>query len=717
MIEPFVTAPHNDVLHVLVSLAVLLAMARLLGEIAQRLGQPSVVGEILAGVVLGPSVLGVLTPQLASWVVPQTAVQGYLVEIVALVGVMLLLVVTGFETDLALIRRKGRTAVGVAAVSIPLTFTSGLILGSSFPSDLLVDPSRRTVFVLFVATALSIAAIPVLAKVLIDLRIVRRNIGQTILAAAMIEDLVGWSLLGIVVGLADSGRVGPVDIARTIGTVGLFVLATAVVGRLLVRGGLSLVQDRLKSRDRVLTLVIILALVWGAFTQWLGLEPVLGAFAIGILFGQMRRLPQDAIHKLETIALSIFAPIFFAVAGLKVDVTGLTEPRLLRLTGIVILVATFGKVVGAYLGARFLSRQSHWTALAFGAGLNARGAVEIVVATVGLSLGILSQEVFSMIVVMAITTSLAAPFALRAIMRRIAPDEDELVRLRRTETNQGSLVAGIRRVLVPVRPRPSLAGGAQLIEATLLGRLAETQGLAVTLMSVGGRGNRTEAANFLNSVEPLFGNRTAISRRIVEAKSPVVAVLAEAERDYDLVVLGATEVDSTSEALFGGVVDEIVRLAPVPSLVVRGGSVDADWKPRRIVIPTDGTAASRRAAELAFAVAEPNALVTVVHVVPRDAGILEFTAATDDPATRLEIGHQIAADLRALGESYGIATESEVRMGPDPEEAILDTARRVDADLVVLGTSVRAASQRLYLGPRVERVLAACPCPVVVLNT
>jgi nucleotide-binding universal stress UspA family protein len=207
-----------------------------------------------------------------------------------------------------------------------------------------------------------------------------------------------------------------------------------------------------------------------------------------------------------------------------------------------------------------------------------------------------------------------------------------------------------------------------------------------------------------------------VTRRIVEAKSPVAAVLAEAQRDYDLVVLGATEMDSTAEALFGGVVDEIVRLIPVSSLVVRGGNVDLLWRPRRIVVPTDGTPASRRAAELAFAVADPDTLVTVVHVVPRESGAVH-AVITDMPANRLEIGHQIAGELRNLGEGFGVATEIEVRMGPEPEEAILDTARRVGADLVVLGTSVRAASHRLFLGPRVERVLAACPCPVVVLNT
>ncbi len=716
MTEPFMAASHNDVLHLLIQLGILLAVARGLGEICQRLNQPSVVGEILAGVLLGPSVLGTLAPTLARWTIPQTPIQGYLLEVVGLIGVMLLLVITGFETDLALLRRKARTAMGIAVGGLFVPFASGLVLGFWFPGDLLVDPDRRAVFALFLATAMSISAIPVLAKILLDMRMMRRDIGQTMLAAGMIDDITGWTMLGIVATLASVGRITPANVLSSLLTVAVFVVVTATVGRFIVSRGLAFVQDRMKGRDRLLTLIVVLAFLWAGFTQWLRLEPVLGAFAIGILFGQMRRLPSDVSHKLEGASLAIFSPIFFAVAGLKVDITSLANPRLLRLALIVIGVATFGKVVGAYVGSRYLSKQDHWTSLAYGAGLNARGAVEIIVASIGLSLGILSQEVFSMVVVMAVVTSLAAPFALRAILRRIEPGADEMARLRREESSLGSLVGSIRRILVPVRPRQSTLGGAQIIGATLIGRLATTHGVAITLLSVGTRGDRAQVNEFLDQVEPLFGPNTAVSRRIIESSNPVQAVITEAESDYDLVVLGATEMDSTAEALFGGVVDEIVRLAPVSSLIVRGGTVPAGWRPRRIVLPTDGTMASRRAAELAFAVIEPDGMVTVVHVVPKETSAVTAVMA-DDPANRLEIGHQIAADLRQLGESFGVATETEVRMGPEPEEAILETARRINADLVVLGTSVRPASQRLFLGPRVERVLASCPCPVVVFNT
>lgn len=717
MDAPFVAASHSDILHLLVTVAVLLATARLLGEISQRLGQPTVIGEILAGVLLGPSVLGLLAPELGAWVVPQTAVEGYLLELVALIGVMLLLIITGFEIDLGLIRRRARTAFGVATGGLVLPLLTGLGLGLLFPTDLLPAPNQRLLFALFLATAMSITAIPVLAKVLIDLNLMRRDLGQTMLAAGMIDDITGWTLLGVVAGLASAGRLEATSVLRTMAMVILFVVATLTVGRFLVRKSLDLVQDRMRSRDRLLTLVVVLAFGWGALTQVLGLEPMIGAFAIGILFGQSPRLPTDVHRKLEAVALGIFSPIFFAVAGLKVDVRSLTDPRLLLLAGAVLGVATFGKVVGAYVGARLLSGQPHWNALAYGAGLNARGAIVIIVATLGLSLEILNQEVFTMIVVMAMLTSLAAPFALRAIQKRIRPEGEELERLRREEVTESGMLVDIRRVLLPLRPRRDAVAGPQLIESILLGRLGPGKGLAVTLFTVASRGNRTEATRYQWEVEQLFASRAEITNKVVNATDPVAAILKEADSDYDLLVLGASETDATGETLLGNVVDELVRLAPIPSLVVRGTEHDTDWRPRRIVVPTDGTAASRRAAELAFAIADPDAMVTIVHVIPNEGSAVLAAAALYDPANRLESGRQIAEDLRVLGDSFGVATNTEIKMGQEPEDAILEIARRVGADLVVLGTSVRAGSRRLFLGPRVERILSACPCPVVVLNT
>src|SRR5690606_35831723 len=194
----------------------------------------SVVGEIFAGVVLGPSLLSGLFPELGRWILPQSVEQGYLLEVVSLLGVMFLLIVTGLETDLGLIRRKAGTAMGVAFGSVLVPFLLAYGVALALPDDLVGDPSRRTVFALFFATALAISAIPVLAKVLMDLDMMRRDIGQTLLAAGMIGDISGWTMLGLVTALASAATLSAGIVFETVGMVLIFLVATATVGSWLV---------------------------------------------------------------------------------------------------------------------------------------------------------------------------------------------------------------------------------------------------------------------------------------------------------------------------------------------------------------------------------------------------------------------------------------------------------------------------------------------------
>lgn len=704
MTDVFVAASHNEVLQLVVQVAVLLAAARLLGGVALRLGQPAVVGEILAGVLLGPSFLSRLVPAVGEWVLPGTQVQSQLLEVVALIGVMLLLVVTGFETDLALIRRRAGVAVGVAVGGLVVPFAVGVALGWWLPADLLADPEERTVFALFVATALAISAIPVLAKVLMDMGLMRREVGQTMLAAGMIDDLTGWTLLGLVTALAGAETVTSGLVLSTILTVLLFLAATVTVGSWVVRRGLELVQDRFRGRDALLTLVIVLAFAWGALSQALHLEPVIGAFAIGILFGRLPRLPADVVHKVESMALAVFAPIFFASAGLKVDLGRILEPRLLALTLVVIAVASFGKLAGAYLGGRLLAGQDHWSALAYGSGLNARGAMGLIIATIGLSLGILNQEMFSIIVVMSVVTSVMAPVALRYTLARVQPGEEEAMRLAREEALEGTFTAGIRRVLVPVRPRPQPMPN-QTIQAWVVNRLAAAHPVSATLFAVVDPGEeRTLATGYLRRVQGLY--EQPVSSRMTASADPVATILREVEGDYDLVVIGTPQMSPTSTVLFGAVIDELVKLSPCPTLVVRAGELAEGWKPRRILVPTNGSPAARAATDLAFALAGPDTEVTGLHVmVPTRVGL------------RSDFASDITSEMAVVGESLNLRTATAVEEAPDVETGILRNILTNAVDLLVLGTHVRAGTTRLHLGPRVEYIARHAPCPVLILNT
>lgn len=715
--DVFTAASHHDVLVLVLQIAVLLFTARALGEVALRLGQPSVIGEILAGIILGPSVLSSLIPAFGAWIIPQTEVQGYLLEVVSLIGAVFLLLITGLETDLSLIRRHARTAIGVSFGGITVTFLTGFALGQMLPDFLLADPDGRLIFSLFVATAMSISAIPVIAKVLMDLNLMRRDIGQTIIAAGMSDDTTGWIILSVVAGLAAGEAVSAGSVLQTIGSVLAFMVISFTLGRWFVKKALDYVQDRVVSRDRLLTLVVVLAFAWGAITQALNLEAVLGAFVMGILFGQMPRLPEAVHHKLESVALGIFSPIFFAVAGLKVNILNLLEPQLLLIALLVIAIASGGKVLGTYLGARLIGKKDHWTALSFGAGLNARGAMEIIIATIGLNLGILAQDMFSIIVLMAMATSLMAPPALRWVLSKVEPGEEELKRLRREELAAESLVANIHRVLLPVRRREIDAAAVQTIEAHLLDKIGEKTELSLTLLNVAAPGNREQGTKFLSELAPLFSQKEIV-KRVVEHTEPEHAILDEAEKDYDLLVFGATEESKGSNVLFTPLVDHLVRLAPCPTIVVQGQRVQPDWNPSRILVPTNGTEAAKNAAELAFAMAAGEQdEVIVVNAVIDNKNDYFIDASGEMLEKQVEAGRLIVDELRELGSANDIQVDSEVRQGPDLESVILEVARDYNVDLIILGTSVRSGSSRLFLGPRVERILRAANCPVLVFNT
>lgn len=715
----FTAAPHHDILIVLIQIAVLLFTARGLGEIARRLDQPTVVGEILAGILLGPSLLSGFFPALGKWLVPQNPVQGYLLELVGMIGGMLLLLLTGLEMDLALIRRHAKAAFGASLGGITTTFATGFVLGQLLPESLMGNPNQRFVFAMFLATAMSISAIPVLAKVLMDLNLMRRNIGQTIIAAGMNDDTVGWILLSIVAGLAAGETVTVGSVLAIIGRVLGFMVISFTLGRWLVKRALLFVGEQVTGRDKFLTLVIILAFGWGALTQGLELEAVLGAFVMGILLGQSSGLPQEVHHKLEGMALAVFTPIFFGIAGLKVNIQNLLDPRLLLFTLLVILIATGGKMIGAYSGARLIGGKDHWTALCYGIGLNARGAMEIIVATIGLSLGILNQDMFSIIVIMAIATSLMTPPGLRWAIKRVKLDPEEALRLQREELASKSLVASIQQVLLPVRQRPLQPNSKEeQIEAYIFEKLSIHKDLQLTLLTITPAGTRPAAIEFQNQLEGSFKQKR-LNKKVIEGNYPAGAILTELKKNYDLLLLGASEKETAGpDVLFTPMIDHLVRHSPIPALIVSGRPDTTHWSPKRILLPTAGTLAAKNAVELGFALAaDKSAELYLLNVVIQDASGYELDASGKLFERQLTIAHQIVNELRRLGDMQGLVIHTDVEIGPDVESVIWDFTHREQIDLIILGTDLRVDSDRLFLGPRVERILKTATCPVIIFNS
>ncbi|MEV4395808.1 cation:proton antiporter [Nonomuraea sp. NPDC049607] len=414
----------HDLLVFMLQLGLLLGLAVLLGRLAERLRMPAIVGELSVGVLLGPSLLGHVVPAL-------TFTRLHLLDAVGQVGVLLLVAITGIQLDFGLVRRRGATAAKVSVAGLVVPLALGVAAGYLLPASLLVEGTSVTVFALFLGVATCVSAIPVIAKTLTDMKLLHRDVGQLCLTAGMVDDAFGWFMLSIVSAMATTGvRTGQIVLS-------LVYLAALVpfalwVGRPLVRWTMR-AATRSAEPGTAGAAAVVLVLLAAAGTHALGLEAILGAFVCGVLLGRSGHADASWLAPLRTIVLSVLAPLFFATAGLRMDLTLLARPDVLAASGVVLGVAIVGKFLGAYLGA-LLSRMSAWEAFALGAGMNARGVIEVIVAMVGLRIGIIDTAMYTIVIVVAIVTSLMAPPILRVAMRRVELTAEE--RLRRAEHDQ-----------------------------------------------------------------------------------------------------------------------------------------------------------------------------------------------------------------------------------------------------------------------------------------
>nr|AXL06541.1 cation:proton antiporter [uncultured bacterium] len=413
---PVPTIPHHTLLVFLLQVAVLLLLATALGQLAARFKMPAIVGELLAGVLIGPSLLSHAWPSLADWLLPKEPGQLHLLDAVGQLGVVLLVGLTGMELKFDLVRRRGSTALRVSLAGLLLPLGLGVGTGFLLPAALIPGDTSTTVFALFLGVAMCVTAIPVIAKTLIDMNLLHRDVGQLTLAAGVFDDVVGWFLLSVVSAMATAGLTTGTIATSLLHPVAV-VTAAWVIGRPLVKWALRAAGRSPSAAPTVATATLIV-LFGAAATQALHLEAVFGAFVCGVLIGTSGELDQEKLAPLRTTVLAFLAPVFFATAGLRMDLTALTRPTVLATACAVLAVAILGKFVGAYIGAK-LSGLGRWEALALGAGMNCRGVVEIVVAMVGLRLGVLGPETYTVIVLVAIVTSLMAPPVLRVAMARI----------------------------------------------------------------------------------------------------------------------------------------------------------------------------------------------------------------------------------------------------------------------------------------------------------
>ncbi len=715
LLEPL---SHHSLLLFWAQFTLLLIVARGLGHVFRRMGQPAVVGELLAGLLLGPSVFARVLPEQASWLFPGTGVDSAPILAVAWIGVVLLLVETGFETDLGLLRRLGVQAAAISLGSLLVPMSIGFGIGWMMPAEVFIgEAGNRFTFAAFIAVAMSISALPVIARIFTELHLMRRNIAQVTIAAAMVNDLVGWILLGVLSGIVATGGLDWGANVVTILAIAVFFGLALTVGQRLTNTLLRIARQVSDGLTGPLTTTIVIVLVASVITQALGVEAVLGAFIAGIVLGRSPYQHASVRRTIHLMAAAVFAPIFFASAGMYVDLGALASTTGVFWGLVVIAVATFTKLAGSYLGARVVGMPSS-QGYAIGIGLNARGAMEIVLATIAFNLMVFSQDAYTIIVIMAIATSLMAPPMLRRALRNVRPEGEEADRLEREELLAGSVIASTKRVLLPTR-----GGLNSKLTAETLDLLLQPDA-SITVLSVQPPGSSSAAERSQDALNELFdqlGDRPAERRRLTSSDT-VGAILEEAELGYGLIGLGMTEEFRDTHEL-SAVLQELISRSRVPLLLVRhgaGASLDIGTT-RRILVPATGVRRGRAAEEVGAVLASRlNAHVDLVHVVSRrdrgnDTDRMQ-PAVISGPRAGAEAAAQSLVDQAVQRtQRFGARVSGSMRPGTVTHEVLLEAAQDLESDVIVISTLSRAVEGRPFIGHGAEYLLEHAPQTVIAL--
>ncbi len=711
----------------LAQLIVLMLVGRALGEAMQRIGQPSVMGQLLAGILLGPSVLGAVWPDLQHAIFPDIHDQKSMIDAVSQFGILLLLLLTGMETDLKLAKKVGRAAISISLAGVVVPFICGFTLGQLMPESLLPNPDQRLLTSLFLGTALSISSIKIVAAIVREMNFTRRNLGQVIVASAIMEDTIGWIIIAITFSLAEAGRIDLASVAKSLIGTALFLVASFTFGRRLVFWLIRWTNDNFISEFPVITAILVIMGVMALTTHFIGIHTVLGAFVAGILIGESPILTRHIDEQLRGLIFAFFMPVFFGLAGLSADLTILTNPTLLLMALGLIAIASIGKFAGAFVGAAIggLTRRE---ALALACGMNARGSTEVIVATIGLSMGALSQNLFTMIVAMAVATTMAMPPMLRWSLSRVPLGKSEKQRLQREEFEAKGFVPNLERLLLAV---DESANGKLALR--LAGLIAGPRGIPTTVLPLptsaktkkmesdtdGGaeRAAKAAAENIKTSRSREYEPQPLDITVRKPKSSSEEAVESEAKKGYDLLFVGIEDTQTKSGA-FHHDIARITSAFEGPLAVVVGRSEHLNHPQEgdlHILVPVNGTDISRRAAEVAIAIGgATKSPITALYVSNVNPSTSEGRRRRGIRARRQE--QAILKDIVELAQQYDKEIETAMRTDIAPDDAIIAEAKRDGCNLVVMGVG-RRPGDTLFFGDTAAAVFEKSPASILFVSS
>jgi len=402
---------HQQIILFFFSLALLIGLARIFGEFCKKIGQPSILGEIAAGIVLGPTVFAYIAPDLQSQLFPSSGPLFVTFEFIGMLAITLFMMIAGMEVDLKCLKKQAKpaTVVGISSMIVP--FAGGFGLVYIFP-DSFDTQGKTMVTALFMATALAISALPVITKILMDLNLIKTDLGVTIIAAAIFNDLTGWMIFAIVLSLmGDTSGGFPWGTIAGIIIAGAFMLS---IGRKIVLALIPRVQAHASWPGGVMGFMLTGALLAAGVAELIGVHGIFGSFLFGVALGDSPHLRHQTEEYMEKFISFILTPIFFASIGLKVNF--LTHFDLFSVV-ILLIVGSITKILGSYAGAKIckMSNRESW---ALGWGMNARGVMEIILAIIALNAGVINDTVFVAIVILALFTSMTSGALMKISLKR-----------------------------------------------------------------------------------------------------------------------------------------------------------------------------------------------------------------------------------------------------------------------------------------------------------
>lgn len=688
---------HDPLTRFIAQIAAIVLVSRLLGVVARRIGQPLVIAEVTAGILLGPSLLGWLWPNVGAALFPASSLG--VLQLVSQLGLVLFMFLVGLELDPALLRGRAHSSVAISHTSIIVPFGLGTLLAFKI-APRWADPNVRFLsFALFLGSAMSITAFPVLARILAERRLLRSKVGAVTIACAAVDDVTAWCMLAFVVATARSTGIKSAVIT-TLLAVGYIITMLFVVRPLLNRVSARIGNKEGLSQNIVAAVLLMLfASSWA--TELIGIHALFGAFLFGTVLPREGGLARAIAEKLEDVVLVVLLPLFFAFSGVRTQIGLLNTTAAWWTCGLIVIVACLGKFGGSFVAARLTGlgwRESG----AIGILMNTRGLMELIVLNIGLDLKVISPTLFTMMVLMALITT----FMTTPLLHAIYPQErltSEI--LARAEPVSVVPTKPAFTMVVCVAHDASGPGLISLASALRGNDISRVYALGLVRMS--------ERGSFYIDDAPEKVGASTLAPLLVRAREldlPVKTlsfVSADPARDIcdvaqvkhaDLVLLGSHK-PLIGRTRLGGVVYDVMRDAPadVAVLVDRGlGDV------RRVLVPFVGTSHDRAALAIAQRILGEGAEVTVLHVVKPLRRVGEDTLGARE-------------EVDSVFEEGGGRVVFQVVQHESPAEAALAESKK-DYDLVIVGMGRDWGLEQRQFGVQPERLMRDCPASILVVR-